>query len=765
MMDKKILWRTIHAGFLICIGLLGMGNLLGIHDLRAVHVFTAFAVLCLMTVFCSISFRKRGLFLVGIFLVLSGAGMAAREHMYRFWQSYICWVTGRQSWNPEWTVGYELVQTIFFVLIAYAIQLAAERDYRFKAAGIGAVFLVLMDCLLTRRQLSRTAVAFMLCYAVILYVEWTQIHWKKEKGKRIQDYMLWLLPFFAVYFFLMMLPKIPEKPYDWRIIRTVCSQMKESFLKFSSNYLRGNGEDFDLSLSGFSESGRLMGRNEERQEEIMTVESESGPVFPIYLTGKVYDTFDGRQWEQKSQGISGEHYMDTAETLAAVRRYDRKYQADYLVNRDIKIRYKHFRTRFLFAPLKMRRPGAGREEIPFQEDEGSLYFDRKKGYGTEYELSFFQLNTGQENFRRFLEEMSTGGENQETFAELFEISQGITGRNLTAEDMETYRQEIFDAYGGQVALTRDVEEYLDAITEGARTQVERLKAIEEELSSFTYTRTLGEVPETVRSAADFLEYFLLESREGYCTYFATVFVLLARAEGLPARYVQGFCVPVGSREETMVYSNMAHAWPEVYFEGVGWIPFEPTPGYLGMRGVSWGTRKAKEAAEEAGVRTAEHDERTEEEQLAAEDNLAMPEDDKGQRDFGRILGLAGLWMFSITLVLFLMNRLFVRFRYERMDLTGKFKTEVYRNLRILAFMGIRREPEETLEEFRKRAGDLLEDGDGLTFLENYEDFYYGDKAVETVMLEETRKQQKKLLEFLKRRRKWGYACYRLFQSI
>lgn len=203
----------------------------------------------------------------------------------------------------------------------------------------------------------------------------------------------------------------------------------------------------------------------------------------------------------------------------------------------------------------------------------------------------------------------------------------------------------------------------------------------------------------------------------------------------------------------------------IYFEGVGWIPFEPTPGYLGMRGVSWGTRKAKEAAGEADVRTAEYDERTEEEQSAAEGSQDMSEDDKGQRDFWRILGLTGLWMFSITLALFLMNRLFVRFRYERMDQTEKFKMEVYRNLRILAFMGIRREPGETLEEFRKRAGDLLEDGDGLTFLENYEDFYYGDKAVETVMLEEVRRQQKKLLEFLKRRRKWGYACYRLFQSI
>ena len=35
-------------------------------------------------------------------------------------------------------------------------------------------------------------------------------------------------------------------------------------------------------------------------------------------------------------------------------------------------------------------------------------------------------------------------------------------------------------------------------------------------------------------------------------------------------------------------SGMAHSWPEVYIDGVGWIPFEPTPGYGRMRYVSWG---------------------------------------------------------------------------------------------------------------------------------------------------------------------------------
>ena len=71
----------------------------------------------------------------------------------------------------------------------------------------------------------------------------------------------------------------------------------------------------------------------------------------------------------------------------------------------------------------------------------------------------------------------------------------------------------------------------------------------------------------------------LDERRGYCEQFAGTYAAFARALGLPARVAIGFThgevQPDGSYK---VLGRHAHAWPEVYFEGVGWVQFEPTPG-------------------------------------------------------------------------------------------------------------------------------------------------------------------------------------------
>lgn len=83
------------------------------------------------------------------------------------------------------------------------------------------------------------------------------------------------------------------------------------------------------------------------------------------------------------------------------------------------------------------------------------------------------------------------------------------------------------------------------------------------------------------SGADAVARFL-EVREGYCVHFASAFALMARTLGMPSRIVVGY-LPGNNTSDTIdgqsVYSVMSgqlHAWPEVYFGGIGWIAFEPT---------------------------------------------------------------------------------------------------------------------------------------------------------------------------------------------
>ena len=78
----------------------------------------------------------------------------------------------------------------------------------------------------------------------------------------------------------------------------------------------------------------------------------------------------------------------------------------------------------------------------------------------------------------------------------------------------------------------------------------------------------------------------LASRRGYCEQFAGAYAAMARSLGIPARVAVGFTPgdPTPGEPDTyVVRGRHAHAWPEVWFDGVGWVPFEPTPG-RGMPG-------------------------------------------------------------------------------------------------------------------------------------------------------------------------------------
>jgi transglutaminase-like putative cysteine protease len=91
---------------------------------------------------------------------------------------------------------------------------------------------------------------------------------------------------------------------------------------------------------------------------------------------------------------------------------------------------------------------------------------------------------------------------------------------------------------------------------------------------FTYSLNVKE-PDTPAALND----FLLHSRRGYCQQFAFAFAVLARLLGIPARVAVGYTAGTyQSHGNWLVTTNDAHAWPELYFQGAGWLAWEPTPG-------------------------------------------------------------------------------------------------------------------------------------------------------------------------------------------
>lgn len=106
------------------------------------------------------------------------------------------------------------------------------------------------------------------------------------------------------------------------------------------------------------------------------------------------------------------------------------------------------------------------------------------------------------------------------------------------------------------------------------TVYERARLLERYLRAYPYSLELEQPPE----GWDVADYFLFGTREGYCDYYATAFVVMARAVGIPARLASGYA---GGQydfagEVYLVRQFNGHSWPEVYFPGWGWIGFEPT---------------------------------------------------------------------------------------------------------------------------------------------------------------------------------------------
>jgi transglutaminase-like putative cysteine protease len=77
---------------------------------------------------------------------------------------------------------------------------------------------------------------------------------------------------------------------------------------------------------------------------------------------------------------------------------------------------------------------------------------------------------------------------------------------------------------------------------------------------------------------DVIEWFLFEYKKGFCNYYATAQVLMLRSLGIPARIAVGFAQGTFNEEEKYfeIREKESHAWPEVYFPGIGWVEFEPT---------------------------------------------------------------------------------------------------------------------------------------------------------------------------------------------
>jgi transglutaminase-like putative cysteine protease len=168
----------------------------------------------------------------------------------------------------------------------------------------------------------------------------------------------------------------------------------------------------------------------------------------------------------------------------------------------------------------------------------------------------------------------------------FDTSLSGLGYTVTSDDIDpTVKQltrapappaAIADEYLNVPSAFRSLTALARKVTANAATPYAKAIALQKwfaDSGQFTYSLSATEPPD-----ASGLSHFLTVSRRGYCQQFAFAMAVLARLLGIPSRVAIGFTAGTPTGINTWeVKTSDAHAWPELYFQGAGWLRFEPTP--------------------------------------------------------------------------------------------------------------------------------------------------------------------------------------------
>ncbi len=266
----------------------------------------------------------------------------------------------------------------------------------------------------------------------------------------------------------------------------------------------------------------------------------------------------------------------------------------------MQVEYITANKRYVYAPYYINPFERG--EYRYGED-GYLLSKNQEGI---YDFTF---DLPSEEFLEYFADFAEKQGNTEDSSEIFYFWGQDDETVALLEFEEQYREFVYQNYT-QVPQGHEQLEGLLYSAAGASVD-DKIKAVQRYLSRYEYTLSPGEMPKD----ADFVNYFLLENKKGYCVHFASAAVLLLRSLGVPARYAEGYLItaqdiaradasgaeslsyveePIcllssyikGVRTQVVLQKRIevrdytAHAWVEVYRDEVGWVPVEVTGGYM-----------------------------------------------------------------------------------------------------------------------------------------------------------------------------------------
>lgn len=524
---------------------------------------------------------------------------------------YVSWVANYDGSEELYILKFAVFTIVLVGFLGVALFFLLMKRQPLKIALAIIVFASMIILSISKIEISKAVVCISVFYILSILMECYGIIYTRKAGKQEKkESILYLAPIcLLIAVFAISLPSKLE-PIQWTAVKTAYSNVKRQIeiWKTDLDFLFYNQpSEFVINFTGYSEdSGELSseGRTLLRDSNVALKISGATTNRPTYLIGTVSDTYTGYNWEKTQTAFvpeEEEYKLDFMELSYALARQDKeKLEKNRLVNRiAFKVKYNNIKTKTFFYPLKTSCYRTFDETKNPLTENSSIVFNKLTGRGATYETIFYELNLQGDAFIKMLQEaedFSYDNAPSVKIDSLAYLKDNLLSQS-NAKRLE-YRWNFYEVLGERAdrinqtytqlpdTLPDRVKELAEEITKDSDTKYDKLKAIEAYLNKYNYTLSPKEVPK----GEDFIDYFLFDSKEGYCTSYATAMAVLGRCIGIPTRYVEGFVVRYNNRDKKGMYpvkNSQAHAWAEAYIEGVGWIPFEATAPYYSSRYSTW----------------------------------------------------------------------------------------------------------------------------------------------------------------------------------
>ena len=404
-----------------------------------------------------------------------------------------------------------------------------------------------------------------------------------------------------------------EKPCQWTYVKKMLNSAGSFLGKIIDEgvYLFEGLGFSGGNYSGYSESGKLSGGiigND--REELLFEDRYNSRKTMIYLKGRSFVSMDKNGMSEKdiSEPTKKEWFALFMNALYHAD-FD-KNEASFLSNIVVSdVEYRYLRTYDTIVPLTTF-------DVSGTDDNGKK---KKKGY--KYTVKYFVIDYGSPYFKRLADGSQMPYESYETIAEYTGDIYSINLDDImTKEEYEAaISKKDMSIYLDTGMATDRITALTDEIIKDADSDYEKARMIEAYLRQYEYNDSVD-----LSGKDNYVEDFLFVTQKGYCVHYASAMVLMLRIAGIPSRYSVGYVHD--NKDSSKVLGSDAHAWPEAYIEGLGWVPFEPTGAYKTAEDYTWKlglnyVKKTDESDEKSGEKADDKKEGT------GDENYHMPDDE------------------------------------------------------------------------------------------------------------------------------------------